>query len=81
MTLLSDWGMGQWLHETSPEVNRDFSADVVLCYESLGRCPRLALNAAPKAFGAKQIRSCFGSKGIGIAIALRRVGPRRTALK
>ena len=27
---------------------------------------------------AKQIRSCFGSKDIGIAIALRRVGPRRT---
>ncbi len=33
------------------------------------------------AFGAKQIRSCFGSKGIGIAIALRRLGPRRNALK
>ena len=30
------------------------------------------------AFGAKQIRSCFGSKDIGIAIALRRIGPRRT---
>jgi hypothetical protein len=25
---------------------------------------------------AKQTRSCFGSKSIGIAIALRRVGPR-----
>ena len=42
-------------------------------------CGGLVLNAAPKAFGAHQTRSWFGSKGIGIAIALRRVGPRRTA--
>jgi hypothetical protein len=39
-----------------PEVNRAFSANQIFLTKTLGRCPRLAMNAAPLALKQKASR-------------------------
>ena len=62
MTLLSDCGIARMMTKRVVEVNRAFSANQTFFIGTLGRCPRLRLNAAP-----------FALKHIGLSQSVREI--------